>query len=147
VTHFGDPLEDFGWIAVRSLFQSFAPMTVCFAEYELASGTKVESRSGRFYRIYAHVYVLVTFIERCAFLAERYGASIGHMLTFQLYTCASARALADVMGVDFAVHRLAGWRTGPESNYFDIVLRDLRDVVVPHIADKTAAHGQGHGAA
>src|SRR5258706_15471916 len=63
------------------------------------------------------------------------------MLTFQLVHLRGLReALADVMDVDLSSIDLPAGEPDPQNNYFDIVLRDLRVVVVPHIADKAAAH-------
>jgi len=141
LTHFGDPLEDFAWVCIRSQFQPFAPLPPCFAEYERVLGVPVDLDRVRFYRILAHVYVIITFQERLRLPAEEYGASLGHMLGFYLlHMRGLVEALAETMGE--ALEPFVGHEVQPQQqdNFFDIALKDLRSGIVPHLADAGAAH-------
>jgi aminoglycoside phosphotransferase (APT) family kinase protein len=141
LTHFGDPLEDFAWVCIRSQFQPFAELPQCFAEYERVLGTHVDLDRVRFYRILAHVYVIITFQERLRLPAEDYGASLGHMLSYYLlHMRGMAEALAEAAGIDLEPFVAPAVPAPAEDNFFAIALKDLRGEIVPHLDHAGAAH-------
>jgi len=141
LTHFGDPLEDFAWVCIRSQFQPFADLPPCFAEYERVLGTPVDLDRVRFYRLLAHVYVIITFQERLRLPAEGYGASLGHMLSYYLmHMRGMVEALAEAAGIELEPFVVPASPAPPEDNFFAIALNDLRNEIVPHVKHAGAAH-------
>jgi aminoglycoside phosphotransferase (APT) family kinase protein len=55
LAHFGDPMEDLGWIAARSFFMDFGRLKQLFARYSKLSGTPLDIASIHYYRIMALV--------------------------------------------------------------------------------------------
>lgn len=55
LAHFGDPMEDLGWIAARSFFMDFGRLKHLFAHYSELSGTPLDIASIHYYRIMALV--------------------------------------------------------------------------------------------
>ena len=55
LAHFGDPMEDLGWIAARSFFMDFGRLKQLFAYYSELSGTPLDVASIHYYRIMALV--------------------------------------------------------------------------------------------
>lgn len=55
LAHFGDPMEDLGWIAARSFFMDFGRLKQLFARYGTLTGTPLNIASIHYYRIMALV--------------------------------------------------------------------------------------------
>ena len=51
LAHLGDPMEDLGWVATRSLLQSFDDLPAWFENYEHRSGIEVRESSLRYWTI------------------------------------------------------------------------------------------------
>jgi aminoglycoside phosphotransferase (APT) family kinase protein len=51
LAHLGDPMEDLGWVATRSLLQSFDDLPAWFENYEQRSGIAVDISSLRYWTI------------------------------------------------------------------------------------------------
>ncbi len=55
LAHFGDPMEDLGWIAARSFFMDFGDLPGLFAYYQQLTGNSLDGQRIRYYRIQALV--------------------------------------------------------------------------------------------
>jgi aminoglycoside phosphotransferase (APT) family kinase protein len=55
LAHFGDPMEDLGWIAARSFFMDFGRLKALFARYSALTGTALDTGKIHYYRIMALV--------------------------------------------------------------------------------------------
>ena len=140
MTHFGDPMEDLAWIAIRDLFQPFVELPKCFAAYEKAGGAKVDLQRVRWYRTYCLMTLTVdAFYDR--YHAE--GAFNGVLGNNLLYGTSHRRALIDGLA-EYA--RVAAPKLDlpecPSSEHersFDIVLDEIKNLIVPRIDDAPTA--------
>ena len=53
LAHFGDPMEDLGWLALRAVQEPFTCFADRLADYESFSGTAVDLNRVRYYRLFA----------------------------------------------------------------------------------------------
>lgn len=79
LAHWGDPMEDLGWLAVRSWrFGGSQPMAGVggrdqfFRDYEAAGGRRVDPEAVRFWEIYGNVkWGIITITQAATYLAGR----------------------------------------------------------------------------
>lgn len=142
--HFGDPMEDFAWISIRSLFQPFVPLPGLMAEYERASGIPVGVDRIRFYRIYCLLGLMVgshrTWVQQPEKIVEMGGAVGTSMGYSMLHKRVLVEELADAMGVDLPEVRLPDGEKTLAAPYFEVALNEIRDVIVPRSTDQVATH-------
>jgi len=143
LAHLGDPMDDIAWVQLRSLQDPFGDLDALFAEYAEVSGNSLDADRIRYYRVLAEAKIMVmghgvSVRERSD--GEGGGGDPGARLIFgQLHRRLCAEALADVMGV-----HLPGSAALPDTvptdddALFDIVLRQVREVITPHIQDSLA---------
>jgi aminoglycoside phosphotransferase (APT) family kinase protein len=138
LVHYGDPMEDLAMLCLRNLFQPFIPLPEAFAQYEAAGGVKVDLGRVRYYRL---------------FYQARFAGSVSRLndpvapdppvygMTL-VYVTAHIRvlneALAEAAGVDLPPLTLPEQPPSAHQHSFEVALKDLRDVIVPRLADQQA---------
>ena len=144
LAHLGDPMDDLAWITLRSVQEDFGDLSELFAQYQRATGTELDPQRLRYYRLLAEAKILTMSHrgDRGDFSSEGEGSDAGATLIFgQLHRRLCAEALADLAHLeipDVDMPASANSDDGP-SEFFDVVLSQLREVVVPRIADPLAA--------
>lgn len=140
MTHFGDPMEDLAWIAIRDLFQPFVALPQCFAEYARASGAPVDLPRVRWYRTYALMTLAVDGYHDRYHAQGPYNGVLGNNL---LYGTSHRRALIDGLAEceHIAVPRieLPDCPRGPDERSFEIVQDEIRNLILPRIDDAPTA--------
>lgn len=138
LVHYGDPMADLAMIAIRNLFQPFAPLPQVFAAYEAAGGHKVDLARVRYWRL-----LFQTQFARRARLDDPDAPPPPNLGMNMVYSTIHRRvlseALAEVAGVPITPPALPAVPTGPRERSFAIALDDLRDAIVPRLADQQSS--------
>ncbi|MET0372914.1 MAG: phosphotransferase family protein [Rhizorhabdus sp.] len=138
LVHVGDPMADLAMLCLRGLFQPFVPLKQAFAAYEAAGGTRVDLDRVRYWRL----------LFQAGFASRsRHDdptapppPNLGmNMLYSMVHRRVLAEALAEASGVDLPPVALPDAPEGAHARSFAIALDDLRDMIVPRIADQQAA--------
>lgn len=144
LAHLGDPLEDFAWISIRSLFQPFVALPALFAEYENATGTPVELARVRFYRLYCLLQLIVgshrTWVQQPESIVELGGAVGTAMGYSMLHKRVFVEELAQAMDVELEECTLPEAERSAAAPYFEVALGEIRDVIVPRSHDQVVVH-------
>lgn len=140
MTHFGDPMEDLAWIAVRDLFQPFIALPKCFAAYEAAGGPKVDLQRVRWYRTYTLMTLVVDSYFDMNFATGPFNGVLGNNM---LYVTSHRRALIDGIAefehVDVPQLNLPDCPPSGIERTFDVALDELRHTIVPRVDDEPTA--------
>jgi aminoglycoside phosphotransferase (APT) family kinase protein len=140
LAHLGDPMEDLGWVATRSLLQSFDDLPAWFENYERRSGIAVRESSLRYWTICG--------VLRCVVGEGVIAASGGHnperamaIGMLNMHRSVLVDLLADTIGVAVARPGVAddAASTGRTALY-DIVAETFETTVLPALDDPMVAH-------
>jgi hypothetical protein len=139
LAHFGDPLDDIGWIYVHDLQERFPDLPGRIADYVRASGRPIDPQRMRYFLLLAQTRCAVG--TRNGLLARDRRGEIGaHLLFSTLHGRALADALALAVGVEVSdPDPLPDPGDSERTWMYDVALEDLRTLVVPAIADDFAA--------
>lgn len=138
LVHIGDPMADLAMLCLRTLFQPFVPLAQAFADYERAGGCGVDLDRVRYWRL----------LFQAGFASRsRHDdptapppPNLGmNMVYSMVHRRVLAEALAEAMGVDLPSVAMPDAPEGPSARFFAVALDDLRDVIVPRLADQQAA--------
>jgi hypothetical protein len=146
LAHLGDPMDDIAWLALRSAQDPFPDFPTRLREYEMLSGISIDDDRVRYYQVMAETKLQVM-RHRPGGLAVQYasddggGHDLGNGLIYAMFHRRLwLEALAEATGID-----LVGVDKAPdvERSEFevlaDVLLDQLRHVVVPRITDSLAA--------
>jgi len=99
-THYGDPMEDFGWLLLRSALFPFLPLPPLVKAWEEEYGAPIDVPRVHYYRLLAQAGVLT---DQCGQLVQSDGPMLGNtgrVFTFYLgIRSLSIAALAEACGV------------------------------------------------
>jgi aminoglycoside phosphotransferase (APT) family kinase protein len=140
LAHLGDPMEDLGWVATRSLLQPFVDLPGWFRTYEQRSGIEVRLDSVRYWTICG--------VLRCVVGEEAIASSGEHnperasaigMLT--MHRSILVDLLAEAAGVPLTRPEVVT-RAAPtnRSRLYGIVDETLSEVVLPALREPLVAH-------
>jgi len=142
LTHLGDPAEDLAQIAVRSLIQPFVPMRDALAAYAQASGRSIDPARLKFHRLYFQMGFLVP----GHVAAQRRGTGGGGgggggaaMMYTTMHRRVIVESLAERMGVALEAVALPDGPPTAIDGDFAEALADLKDEIVPRLADQRAS--------
>lgn len=144
LAHLGDPLEDFAWISIRSLFQPFVPLPALFAAYERAGGTQVDVERVRFYRVYCLLGLIIgahrTWVQQPQQISQL-GGAVGTTLGYwMLHKRAIIEELALALRVPLPDIEPPHPVASPAAPFFEVALNEIRDVIVPRSDDQVVVH-------
>jgi aminoglycoside phosphotransferase (APT) family kinase protein len=143
LAHFGDPMADLGWLALRAVQEPFTCFADRLADYEKFSGTPLDLDRVRYYRLFAEFKVVVLGFRRT--LEADVLGEVGNALIYEtLHNTLFVDALAEQYGLGdgTAVH-IDGEPTDRQQLY-DTILAQLRNIVVPATDSPFAAlRGKG----
>jgi aminoglycoside phosphotransferase (APT) family kinase protein len=141
--HFGDPMADLGWLALRAAQEPFTNFADRLADYEKFSGTTVDLGRLRYYRLFAEFKVVILGFRRT--LDDDLLGEVGNALIYEtLHNALFADALAQQYELgDVGAVRIEGEPTERQWIY-DVALAQLHDIIVPGIGDPfVAQRGKG----
>lgn len=138
LVHYGDPMADLAMLAIRMLFQGFVPLPQAFAAYEAAGGHKVDLPR----LIYWRLLFQTGFARRA-----RYDdpdapppPNLGMNLVYStIHRRVLSHALAEAAGIALPPVALPDAPPGAHDKSFAIALDDIKDTIVPRLADQQAA--------
>ena len=138
LVHYGDPMADLAMLALRMLFQGFVPLPQAFAAYEAAGGHKVDLARLRYWRLLFQT----SFARR-----SRYDdpdapppPNLGmNMVYSTIHRRVLSNALAEAAGIVLPPVAMPDAPLGAHDKSFGIALDDIRDTIVPRLADQQAA--------
>jgi len=141
MTHFGDPMEDVGWIAVRNLFLNFVPYPFLFEAYERAGGCKVDIDKVHFHRLYALATLIIDSHADLKQNSGPFAGILGNNLNFYtVHIRAAVEGIAEAMGLPLPTLVLPERPFGSNDRSFNVVLEELRALIVPRVQDPLAIH-------
>lgn len=138
LVHYGDPMADLAMLAIRMLFQDFVPLPQAFAAYEAAGGHSVDLARLRYWRV-----LFQTGFARRSRLDDPAAPpppNLGMNLVYStIHRRVLSEALAEAAGIALPPVALPDAPPGARDRSFAIALEDIRDVIVPRLADQQAA--------
>jgi len=138
--HFGDPLEDLGWICVRDVVTPFGDLGARFRAYAALAGVALDWARVRYYRVAALVRTVAALVVANQTLDPR--AEVATLLAWEvLFARITCEALADAMGarVEPAEPPPDPGET-PRSALFALALAQARELGPPPGDEAFAAH-------
>ncbi|HVX16533.1 MAG TPA: phosphotransferase family protein [Acidimicrobiales bacterium] len=143
LAHLGDPMDDIAWLALRSTQDPFPDFPARLREYEALVGWEVDDERVRYYQVVAETKLLV--MGHSPRRANRYveveggGMDVGNGLIYGvLHRRLWFEAIAALLGLDLDAPPLAPDVDDDHDWLYQALLHQLREVVVPKIADPLA---------
>lgn len=133
--HFGDPLEDLGWICVRDVATPFGDLGARFRLYEKLTGLPLDLARVRYYRVAALLRTIAALLVANQTLDAN--ADVATLLAWEvLFTRMTCASLAEAMGVETAVPDLplAPAET-PRSGVFALAVEQVRNLPLARLED------------
>ncbi len=138
--HFGDPLEDLGWICVRDVATPFGDLAASFRLYERLSGVPLDLERVRYYRVAALVRTVAALVVANQALDAR--ADVATLLAWEtLYARMTCDALAAALGVASAPDgEPPAELESPRSALFALAVEQVRELPLARPDDPFLAH-------
>ena len=138
LVHYGDPMADLAMLCLRMLFQGFVPLPQAFAAYQAAGGYAVDLARLRYWRLLFQT----GFARRSRY--DDPGSppppNLGMNLVYStIHRRVLSEALAEAAGIALPPVSLPDAPAGAHDRSFAIALDDIRDTIVPRLADQQAA--------
>jgi len=144
--HFGDPMEDFGNMAVREFFYPSANLAEVFPLYEKLGGDPIDYDRVRYYRVHQMVRSVIALVQMTTLNDPT--TTVALNLCYRVICDrAACEAIADAMHVD--LDRPPPLSTAASTvghTLGEVVLDNLRREVLPSINDTWARHQLEHSA-
>ena len=135
LAHLGDPMDDIAWLSLRATQEPFTHLPDRLREYEARSGHLVDDDRVRYYRVMAEAKLLVMRHGR----ASAHGDLGNELIYAMLHRRLWLEAMAEVIGLQMdAVDVAPPSEPTDEGWLYEAMLVQLRDVMVPRIADPLA---------
>ncbi|OFB37128.1 hypothetical protein BA059_20615 [Mycolicibacterium sp. (ex Dasyatis americana)] len=134
LAHFGDPMADLGWLCLRAVQEPFTDLAERFGDYERASGAAIDFARVRYYRIFAELKVVILGFRRTIDADPL--SEVGNTLGYEaLHGRLLMDALAEQCRLQIALPPKPSARKGRDDWLFDVVLAQLKDIIVPGSTD------------
>jgi len=141
LAHLGDPMDDIAWLCLRATQEPFPDLPARLREYEEQSGHEIDEARVRYYQVMAETKLQV--------MAHRPGGTggsfaadgdVGNSLIYgMLHRRLWFEALAGAMGLELGpAEAPPDPQPSDHAWLYDVLLTQLRDVVVPRITDPLA---------
>jgi aminoglycoside phosphotransferase (APT) family kinase protein len=138
LAHWGDVHDDLAWVLVRDTLERFPDLEARFADYERVSGFTIEPARLRYFRVLAQCRSTIGTLAGLRSRDAR-GEIAWQLIYNTLHTRLLTEALAEAEGLAPEPPLEPAPDDGERSWAYDVALDDLRDVVLPAIADDFAA--------
>lgn len=134
--HYGDPMEDFGWLMLRSALFPFLPLQGLMQAYEEAGGHALDLDRIRYYRV---LCLTGSATDMCTQLVQREGSFAGHLGHVYGYYCALRKllvaALAESEGVPLPVIELPDTAVAVWDRLYELAIAEIEQNIIPRSAD------------
>jgi hypothetical protein len=144
--HFGDPMEDFGNMAVREFFYPSANLAEVFPLYEKLGGDPIDYDRVRYYRVHQMVRSVIALVQMTTLNDPTTPVAL-NLCYRVICDRATCEAIADAMHVDLErPPPLGSPRSSGGHTIGEVALDNLRREVLPAIDDTWARHQLEHSA-
>ena len=136
LAHLGDPMDDIAWLSLRATQEPFPGFPARLREYEELSGHEIDIDRVRYYQVMAETKLQV--MARGARRGEGGGAGDpGNRLIYGfLHRRLWLEAMVAAIGIEPTMAEIPPEsQPGGHAALYDVVLNQLRDVIVPGIDD------------
>jgi aminoglycoside phosphotransferase (APT) family kinase protein len=146
--HFGDFHDDLAWIYVRDLQERFTYLPARLAEYERQSGHRVDVHRLRYFIVLAQMRCAIGTLNALSVQDAR-----GEMANHLIYSALHLRMLAEALAGANEIHVSDARPLADECPatawtwLYEVALQELRDVVVPGLANNAFANRRAKGVA
>jgi aminoglycoside phosphotransferase (APT) family kinase protein len=137
LAHWGDVHNDLAWVLVRDTLERFPDLEARFSDYERASGFTIDASRLRYFRVLAQCRATIGTLAGLRSRDAR-GEIAWQLIYNTLHTRLLAEALAEADGLAVEPPLEPEPDDGEQSWAYDVALDDLRDVVLPALADDFA---------
>ena len=138
LAHWGDVHDDLAWVLVRDTLERFPDLEARFADYEQTSGFTIDATRLRYFRVLTQCRATIGTLAGLRSRDAR-GEIAWQLIYNTLHTRLLAEALAEGDGRALEPPLEPESGDGAQSWAYDVALDDLRDVVLPALADNFAA--------
>jgi aminoglycoside phosphotransferase (APT) family kinase protein len=145
--HFGDFHDDLAWIYVRDLQERFTYLPHRLAEYELHSGNRINLERLRYFIVLAQMRCAIG-TQNALAVHDARGEMGNHLIYSTLHLRMLAEALAAANGIEIPDDEapIAPPAAVTELTWlYDVALQELREVIVPGLADNGFASRRAKG--
>jgi hypothetical protein len=134
LAHWGDPMEDLGWLALRAVQEPFTVFADRLRDYSRHTGWELDLDRIRYYRAFAELRVVILGHRRNDVADQR--GEVGNGLIYgELHRRLFCEAMADNLGLAMPERpELTAPSTDVEWLY-DAMLTQIREIVVPRSTD------------
>ena len=142
LAHLGDPMEDVAWLSLRATQEPFPDFPARLREYALCSGNVIDEGRVHYYQVMAEAKLQVM-SHRPAAVSSREGPAGGDVGNGFIYGVLHRRLWLEALAGTAAIELTPAEVPPPKESrghewMYDALLSQLRDVVVPRIADPLA---------
>lgn len=134
--HYGDPMEDFGWLMLRSALFPFLPVKLLMRAYEAAGGHPLDAARIRYYRV---LCLTGSATDMCTQLVQRDGPFAGHLGHVYAYYFALRKllveAIAESEGVPLPSLELPSSPAAPWDRLYDLAEDEIEQTIIPRSSD------------
>jgi aminoglycoside phosphotransferase (APT) family kinase protein len=135
--HWGDPMDDLGWLALRAVQEPFTRLADRLRDWERHTGWQVDVGRVRYYRAFAELRVVI--------LGHRRGdnadvlGEVGNGLVYgQLHRQLFLEAMADNLGLEVAAPSDLDAPATEEDWLYEAAAAQIREIIVPRSTDPFA---------
>jgi aminoglycoside phosphotransferase (APT) family kinase protein len=134
LAHWGDPMDDLGWLALRSVQEPFTSLPDRLRDWEEHTGWTVDLDRVRYYRVLAELKVVILGHRRAE--GMNLLGEVGNGLIYgQLHRRLFVEAMADVLGVELDRPDDMESPTTEVSWLYDAAMAQIREIIVPRSTD------------
>jgi aminoglycoside phosphotransferase (APT) family kinase protein len=132
--HYGDPMDDLAWLALRAVQEPFTTLADRLRDWEEITGWRVDLARLRYYRVFAELRVVIL-AHRRADTTNLMGEVGNGLIYGQLHRRLFTEAMADLLGTGIeplpdlaAPETRQGW-------LYEAAAVQIRDIIVPRSDD------------
>jgi aminoglycoside phosphotransferase (APT) family kinase protein len=147
--HFGDFHDDLAWIYVRDLQERFTYLPRRMGEYESASGRAIDLERLRYFIVLAQMRCAIGTLNAVGVHDAR-GEIANHLIYGALHLRMLAEALATAAGLSASASAASIASAAAVTEFtwlYDIALQEIREVIVPALANDGFAGRRAKGVA
>jgi len=138
LAHLGDPVEDLAWVGTRNAQEPIPDMGRFLDRYAKASGMIPDPARLRYHSLLAELRIAVLGVERQDGHVSDLAEHGNHIIYGTLHRRLTVEALAAALGVDMPEIASMPAADSADTRYYDGVLAQLAQIVVPAIDDPFA---------
>jgi aminoglycoside phosphotransferase (APT) family kinase protein len=133
LAHYGDPVEDLAWLSMRTVLEPFPDFSARIRTYERTSGRRIDRARLLYHRIFVALRVVII-RHRSQYETDESDAG-NSLISRTVNRRLLVEALHEALGRHLNREEVVETAATELSSYFDYVLNQLRNVVLPRSTD------------